>query len=109
MTLVAFFVAEEEEEDEKERAHVRRDDGGDRETAGSLYPGQAARERVAGSGGTKPKQTTHRQRFYIVKHGGELIRCSLSSVFSPCSARSVCKVVSNSRKAEQSPGQFAAP
>jgi hypothetical protein len=46
------------------RRQKRRDDEEDRRAAGSLYPGQAARGRVARSGGAKPEGATHRQRFY---------------------------------------------
>ena len=35
--------------------------GGDRGAASSLYPGQAARGRVARSGGAKPEEAAHRQ------------------------------------------------
>jgi hypothetical protein len=41
-----------------------RDNGGDRGAAGTLYSGQAARGRDPRSGGAKPKETTHRHRFY---------------------------------------------
>jgi hypothetical protein len=42
----------------------RRNDGGDRAAAGSLYLGQAARGRIPRSGGAKPEAAAHRHLDY---------------------------------------------
>jgi hypothetical protein len=52
----------------RSRRQKGRDDGGVQGAAGSLCSGQAARGRVARSGGAKPKEAAHRQRFYTKKH-----------------------------------------
>jgi hypothetical protein len=46
------------------RRQKGRDGEGDRGAAGSLYPGQAARGRVARSGGAKPEEAAHRHLDY---------------------------------------------
>ena len=51
----------------RSRRQKRRDDGGERGAAGSLYPGQAARGRVPRSGGAKPEEAAHRHLDYKKK------------------------------------------
>ena len=48
----------------RSRRQKGRDGEGDGEAAGSLYLGQAARGRVARSGGAKPEEATHRHLDY---------------------------------------------
>jgi hypothetical protein len=58
---------ESESERRRSRRQIRKNDGGDRGAAGSLYSGQAARVRVARSGEAKPEGAANWQRFYWEK------------------------------------------
>jgi hypothetical protein len=76
------------------RRQKRRDDGGARGAAGSLYPGQAARGRVARSGRAKPEEATHRHRFYPTNR-------------SPSGFRKISSIITTISIINLAPSQFA--